>query len=302
MPEKVGLIGLGIMGRPMAKNILKAGFALTLWNRTRARIGELVALGAHAADSPKDVAAKVDIIITIVSDSPDAAEVILGANGVIEGVRAGSLVIDMSTISPQVTREMASKLAAKNVAMLDAPVSGGEKGAIEGTLSIMVGGEAAALERARPVFDALGKRIVHIGSNGMGQVCKLANQIAVALNNLSISEALVFAQKAGADPAKVLEAIQAGAAGSWAFNNYAPKILRRDFAPGFMVALQQKDLKLVLEAARAMQLSLPGTALTHELYKSIQAHGGDKEGNFALIKAIEALAGVKVGEKDQSSA
>jgi 3-hydroxyisobutyrate dehydrogenase len=294
MPEKIGLIGLGIMGRPMAKNILNAGFALTVWNRTRARMDELVGLGARGADSPQQVAENADLIITIVSDSLDVEQVILGANGVSAGARGGSLVIDMSTISPQVTQEIAARLKEKNVAMLDAPVSGGEKGAIEGTLSIMVGGDADALERARPVLSALGKRIVHIGTNGMGQVCKLANQIAVALNNLSMSEALVFAQKAGADPAKVLEAIQAGAAGSWALNNYGPKILRRDFSPGFMVNLQEKDLNLVMQAARAMQLPLPGTALTHELYKSIRAHGSDKEASFALIKAIEALAGVEV--------
>ncbi|HEY6041042.1 MAG TPA: NAD-binding protein, partial [Anaerolineae bacterium] len=198
------------------------------------------------------------------------------------------------TISPQVTREIAAQLAAKNVAMLDAPVSGGEKGAIEGTLSIMVGGDAAVLERARPVLNALGKSITHIGTTGMGQTCKLANQIAIVLNNLAMSEALVFAARAGADVSKVLAAIQGGAAGSWALNNYAPKILRRDFSPGFMVKLQQKDLKLVLQAARDLNLPLPGTALGYELNKSIQARGLDGEGNYAIIKAIEALAGVEV--------
>jgi 3-hydroxyisobutyrate dehydrogenase len=294
MAERIGLIGLGIMGKPMAKNILKAGFPLTVYNRTAARMAELVELGAQAADSPRAIAENSDIIITIVSDSPDVRAVILGEQGVIEGVRAGSVVIDMSTISPQVTREMAAALKAKDVDMLDAPVSGGEKGAIEGTLSIMVGGDAAVLARARPVFEAMGKRIVHIGENGMGQVCKLANQIAVVLNNLSMSEALVFATKAGADPAKVLEAISAGAAGSWALNNYAPKILKRDFAPGFMLSLQQKDLRLVLDAARELNLSLPGTALGYELNKSLQARGLDREGNFAIVKAIELLAGIEV--------
>jgi 3-hydroxyisobutyrate dehydrogenase len=294
MTERIGLIGLGIMGKPMGKNLLKAKFPLTVWNRSAGRDTELLELGAHAANSPREVAETSDIIVTMVSDSPDVQHVILGENGVIHGVRAGSVVVDMSTISPQVTRELATALKEKNVEMLDAPVSGGEKGAIEGTLSIMVGGDVAVLERVRPVFDAMGKRIVHIGGNGMGQVCKLANQIAVVLNNLSMSEALVFAAKSGADVSKVLEAIQAGAAGSWALNNYAPKILRRDFSPGFLVSLQQKDINLVMEASRDMQLSLPGTALTYELYKSIQAHGGDKEGNFALIKALEMLAGVEV--------
>lgn len=294
MAERIGLIGLGIMGKPMGKNLIKAGFPLTVWNRTAGRDTELVELGAQPAQSPREVAENSDIIITMVSDSPDVQAVILGEDGAIHGVRAGSVVVDMSTISPQVTRELATALKEKNVEMLDAPVSGGEKGAIEGTLSIMVGGETKVLERVRPVFDAMGKRIVHVGGTGMGQVCKLANQIAVVLNNLSMSEALVFAAKSGADVSKVLEAIQAGAAGSWALNNYAPKILRRDFSPGFLVSLQQKDLNLVMEASRDMQLSLPGTALTYELYKAIQAHGGDKEGNFALVKAIEMLAGVEV--------
>ncbi len=294
MDQHVGLIGLGIMGKPMGKNILKAGFPLTVWNRTRSRADELQALGATMANSPREVAARSDIIITIVSDSPDVQEVILGENGVIHGVKPGSVVVDMSTISPQVTREIARTLKDKGVEMLDAPVSGGEKGAIEGTLSIMVGGDAAVLERVRPVFNAMGKRIVHIGENGMGQVCKLANQIAVVLNNLSMSEALVFAAKSGADPAKVLEAIQAGAAGSWALNNYAPKILKRDFSPGFMVSLQQKDLKLVMEAARDLNLSLPGTALTYELQKALQAWGLEREGNFAVVKVLEKMAGVEV--------
>lgn len=294
MTERIGLVGLGIMGQPMGKNLVKAGFPLTVWNRTAGRDAELLEMGAQAAKSPREVAESSDIVITMVSDSPDVQAVILGENGVIHGVRAGSVVADMSTISPQVTREIADALQQKNVAMLDAPVSGGEKGAIEGTLSIMVGGDTAVLERVRPVFEAMGKRIVHIGGTGMGQVCKLANQIAVVLNNLSMSEALVFAAKAGADVAKVLEAIQAGAAGSWALNNYAPKILRRDFSPGFLVSLQQKDLNLIMEASREMRLALPGTALTYELYKSIQALGGDGEGNFALIKAIEMLAGVEV--------
>lgn len=294
MAERIGLIGLGIMGKPIGKNLLKAGFPLTVWNRSAGRDAELRELGATVAGSPRAVAENSDIIITMVSDSPDVQAVVLGENGIIHGVKPGSVLVDMSTISPQVTREIAATLKEKKVDMLDAPVSGGEKGAIEGTLSIMVGGDAAVLERVRPVFEAMGKRIVHIGENGMGQVCKLANQIAVVLNNLSMSEALVFAAKSGADVSKVLEAIQAGAAGSWALNNYAPKILRRDFSPGFLVSLQQKDLKLVMEAARDMNLSLPGTALTYELQKSLQAQGLEREGNFALVKIIEQLAGVQV--------
>ncbi len=294
MSEKIGLIGLGIMGKPMGKNLLKAGFPLTVWNRTAPRMEELIALGARGAASPQGVAENSEIVITIVSDSPDVQQVIMGDRGVIHGARAGSVVVDMSTIAPQATREIAAALKAKGVDMLDAPVSGGEKGAVEGTLSIMVGGDAAVLERVRPAFEAMGKRIVHIGENGMGQVCKLSNQIAVVLNNLAMSEALVFAAKAGADVSKVLEAVAAGAAGSWALNNYAPKILKRDFSPGFMVSLQQKDLNLVMQAARDMNLALPGAALTYELQKALQAWGLEREGNFALVKVIEQMAGVEV--------
>ncbi len=294
---KVGLIGLGIMGKPMARNLLKAGFPVTVYNRTRPRADELRGLGASVADSPRGVAAQSEIVVTIVSDSPDVRAVILGPDGVIEGARAGSIVIDMSTISPLVTREIACMLMGKGVHMLDAPVSGGEKGAIEGTLSIMVGGDAAVLERARPVLLAMGKTITHIGSNGMGQVCKLANQIAIGLHNLSISEALIFAAKAGADPEKVMVAIQGGAANSWAFQVLAPKILKRDFSPGFMVKLQQKDLRLVLDAARELHLPLPGTSLTHQLYQAVETRGGGGEGNHALVKALEALAGIEVGKK-----
>jgi 3-hydroxyisobutyrate dehydrogenase len=295
---RVGFIGLGIMGKPMVKNLLKAGFPVTVYNRTRARAEELATLGAQVADSPRAAAAQSDITITMVSDSPDVRAVILGDQGAIEGARPGSIVIDMSTISPQVTREIAEELRAKNVQMLDAPVSGGEKGAIDGTLSIMVGGDADALERARPVLSAVGKTITHIGPNGMGQVCKLANQVAVGIQNLAMSEALLFAARAGADPAKVLQALQGGAANTWALENLAPKLLRRDFSPGFMVKLQQKDLRLVLQAAEQLNLALPGTALTHQLYGAVQAQGGDKEGNHALVKALEALAGVEVKAKD----
>src|SRR5512140_499751 len=199
---RVGLIGLGIMGLPMGKNLLKAGFPLTVYNRSRGRAEELGKLGATIANSPREVAERSDVIVTIVTDSPDVQAVILGKDGVIEGARPGTVVVDMSTISPQVTREIADALKPKGAQMLDAPVSGGEKGAIEGTLSIMVGGDADALDKARPVLLGMGKTITHIGPNGMGQVCKLANQVAVSLHNLAISEALVFAAKAGADPTR----------------------------------------------------------------------------------------------------
>jgi 3-hydroxyisobutyrate dehydrogenase len=291
---RIGLVGLGIMGRPMAENLLKAGFALTVYNRTRARAEELGRKGAQVAASPKEVASNSDVVITMVGDSPDVRSVVLGPDGVIEGARPGTVVIDMSTITPSVAREIAAALEVRDVQMLDAPVSGGEKGAIEGTLSIMVGGDATALEQVRPVLMAVGGTITHIGSNGMGQVCKLANQIAVGLNNLAMSEALAFAMKAGADMGKVLQALQGGAANSWALQVLGPKILHRDFAPGFMVSLQQKDLRLVLEEAEDLSLPLPGTALTHELYRAVQNYGGESEGNHALVKALEMLGNLEV--------
>ena len=294
---RVGFIGLGIMGKPMAENLLKAGFPLVVYNRTPRRTEELEKLGATVARSAREVAAGSEIIITIVSDSPDVLDVILGADGVIAGARKDSTVIDMSTISPRVTREIAAALRGKGVQMLDAPVSGGEKGAIEATLSIMVGGDADTLEHARPVLLAMGKTITHVGPNGMGQVCKLANQIAVGLHNLAVGESLMFAVKAGADPAKVLQALQGGAANSWAFQYLAPKILQRDFSPGFMVKLQQKDLRLVLDAARELDLPLPGTALTNQLYHAVESRGAGAEGNHALIKSLEALAGMEVKAK-----
>lgn len=294
MKTKVGLIGLGIMGRAMAKNLIKAGFPLVVWNRTPSRTEEFVANGVPVANSPRELASQAEVIISVVSDSADVGEVLLGKDGVIDGIRGGSVVIDMSTISPSATRDMCARFQEKNVAMLDAPVSGGEKGAIEATLSIMVGGDAAALERVRPVLEALGKTITHIGPSGMGQTCKLANQVAVGIHNLAMSEALVFAAKAGADVSKVLQALQGGAGASWALTNLAPKILKRDFSPGFMVALQQKDLRLVLEAAEKMQLPLPGTLLTKELYDVVEADGASREGNHALVKAIEKLGGAEV--------
>ncbi len=296
---RVGFIGLGIMGEPMARNLLKQGFPLTVYNRTRQKAEVLRAEGADVADSPRELASRAEIIITIVSDTPDVLSVVLGPNGLMEGVQAGSIVIDMSTISPQITRDIASALKPKGVQMLDAPVSGGQKGAIEGTLSIMVGGDSDALERARPVLLAMGKTITHIGPNGMGQVCKLANQIAVGLHNLAVSESLLYAAKAGADPERVLQALQGGAANSWAFQNLAPKILLRDFSPGFMVKLQQKDLRLVLDAARELKVPLPGTALTHQLYQAVETRGGGDDGNHALIQSLEALAAIEVKTKGQ---
>jgi 3-hydroxyisobutyrate dehydrogenase len=294
MTDRIGFIGLGIMGRPMARNLLKAGYPLTVWNRSQPAIEELVRDGASPGSSPEDVTHQSDVIITIVTDSPDVEKVALGPKGIIEGGRPGLVHIDMSTISPAVTRRIASRLAEKGVEMLDAPVSGGDTGAQAGTLSIMVGGKEETFQRCRPIFEVLGRTIVHCGPSGAGQTVKLCNQIVVALNNLAMCEALVFATKAGVDTRRMLEAVGAGAASSWALLNLAPRVLARDFRPGFKVAHQQKDLRLALETAEQQAVPLPGTSLVHQLFAAIEAEGLGAEGTQALVKALEKLASVEV--------
>ena len=294
MTERVGFIGLGIMGGPMAGNILKAGFPVTVWNRTASRAEPLAGAGAQVAGSPREVAAQSDIIITMVTASEDVRGVTLGEDGVVHGARSGAVVVDMSTISPQVTREIAEALQAHGIAMLDAPVSGGDVGARNATLSIMVCGDAAVVERVRPVFEAMGKKITHIGPSGAGQTCKLVNQILVVGNNMAMAEALTFATRAGVDVGRVLEAVSGGAAGSWQLSNLGPRILKRDFAPGFSIRNQQKDLRLALEAADQMGLPLMSTSLIHNLFRVLEAEGLADEGTQALVKALEKLTGVTV--------
>src|SRR5262245_11746510 len=230
---RVGFVGLGIMGRPMAKNLLKAGHTVVAYNRSAGPRAELAAAGATIAATPREAAAGAEAVITIVTDSPDVEHVILGPDGVAEGASPGTVVIDMSTISPEVTRRIGAALAERGVKMLDAPVSGGDAGAIAGTLSIMVGGDAADVETARPLFEAMGQRIVHCGSLGAGQTVKLCNQVAITGTLLGVCEALLFATKSGVDPLKMLEAVSAGAAGSWQMSNLGPRMVKRDFAPGF---------------------------------------------------------------------
>jgi len=293
----VGYIGLGIMGRGMAHNLLKAGYTLNVWNRTASRMDELASAGATPRTSPADVAAHSDIIITCVSDTPDVVAVIAGADGVLQGLRAGALVIDMSTISPQTTVDLASQVRAKGASMLDAPVSGGSEGAAKGTLSIMVGGDEADFNRALPVFQAMGKNIVLVGAQGAGQTVKLVNQILVVGNALAMSEALLFAQAGGVDVTKALAAVSGGAAGSWMLSNRGPQILNRDWRPGFTIDLQQKDLRLVLAAADDVGVPLPGTALIFQLYRTLQQAGLGHEGNHALVKALEQLARLEINAK-----
>lgn len=293
MAERIGFVGTGIMGAPMARNALKAGYAVTVTNRTLARAEPLAKDGAAVVATPREVAQRSDIVVTMVVDSPDVEEVLFGPDGVASGAHDRLLAIDMSTISPARTKQFAERAAKNTPAFrtLDAPVSGGEIGAIEARLSIMIGGDAKDVARAMPLFEALGKTIVHIGDHGAGQACKLANQVAVAINNLGVAEALVFAASQGIDLEKVRQVIAGGAGSSWAMQNYAPKMLAGDFKPGFMVDHQQKDLRNVLDNAYQEHLSLPGTSLVHSLYSALQRDGGGRDGNHAILKVIERLSG-----------
>ncbi len=299
MADQVGFIGLGIMGLPMTQNLLKAGFPVVAYNRSPGKLDQAVEAGAERGESPRDVAERSDVIVICVTATEHVEQVIYGTEdvpGVLDGVRAGSVVIDMSTISPQATREMAARLAERDVAMLDGPVSGGDQGAIAGTLSIMIGGDTEALERVRPVLEAMGSRITHCGPVGSGQTVKLCNQIAVCINNFAMAEALVFCQRSGVDPSVMLEAIAAGAAGSWQISNLGQRVVARDFAPGFKVGLQQKDLRLALEAADQLDLPLTGTSLVHQLFRAVEHEHGPDTGTQALVRALESLTGVEVGK------
>ncbi len=287
----LGFIGLGIMGQGMARNLLKHGHSVTVWNRTPEKTEALVAEGARRSESPAAVAALSDIIFVCVSDTPDVEAVILGDQGVIAGARAGSLVVDMSTISPATTRAIGARLAERGVGMLDAPVSGGSEGAAKGTLSIMVGGLAEHVERARPYLEAMGKTITHVGGPGDGQMVKLVNQILVVGNALAMSEALEFARAGGLDLQKTLAAVSGGAAGSWMLSNRGPQILADDWRPGFTIDLQQKDVRLCLREGDALGVPLLATSLVFNLYRVLQADGLGHEGNHALIKALRKLAG-----------
>jgi len=290
---RVTYIGIGIMGDPMTRNLLAAGYPVTVHNRTRAKAEALVEAGATVADSPAAAADGADFILSCVPDSPDVRLVYLGASGVAETAKRGAIAIDFSTISPAVAREVAEGMAAKGVPMLDAPVSGGDIGAKKGTLSIMVGGDADAFERARLLLEVMGKTITHCGPSGAGQQTKLCNQVLCAVNLAAVSEALVLAQRAGLDPDKMLVAVSGGAAGSWALSNLAPKILAGDFAPGFMIDLILKDLRLVFESARQAGVSLPATALVQQVYTAAQANGLGRAGTQAIYKMFAQLAGQK---------
>jgi 3-hydroxyisobutyrate dehydrogenase len=294
MPDlRVGFIGLGIMGRPMAGHILRNGYPLTVFNRTRSKTQELVSKGAQVADSPAEVASVSEVIITMVSDSPDVEEVVSGANGILEGVKPHSVIIDMSTISPEVERRLNRELETRDTVLIDAPVSGGDVGARNATLSIMVGGDREAFERVLPLLEVMGSSVTYCGPVGCGQLTKLCNQILVSASLVGVSEALVFAQKNGLDPAVMIEAVKGGAAGSWQLSNLGPKVVARNFSPGFMVDLIQKDLRLVLEAAASARASLPATALVHQLFRSVQAQGEGQQGTQSLARVLENLSDLR---------
>jgi len=287
--KRVGFIGTGIMGRPMARNLLRAGYPLTVHNRTESKVRELLSQGAAWAATPSDVAANSDVVITCVTDTLDVRAVLLGQNGVIEKARPGLICVDMSTISPSATREMGDILQAKGIILIDAPISGGEIGAIEGKLSIMMGGPKAAVEEVRPIMEVMGRTVTYCGPLGAGQMTKLANQIMVIHTIMSIAEGLAFAEKAGLDLETTLKVTSAGAAGSHSLKALGPKIIAGDLKPAFMVDLQQKDLRLVLEYAEQLRQPLPGVALAKQLLAVLQARGRGKDGTHALIDVIRQL-------------
>lgn len=296
MSGPVGFVGLGIMGAGMAGNLLKAGHDVVVWNRTAARAEPLVEKGAVAAATPHAVAEQCEVVFVCVSDTPDVEAVLFGSDGLAEGLRKGSLVVDCSTVSPSATRTWAGRLAEAGVSFVDAPVSGGSEGAANGTLSIMVGGAAEDVERARPYLEAMGKTITHLGEVGTGQICKLVNQILVVVNMLAVSEALVFAKAGGLDLEKTLTAVTGGAAGSWMLANRGPQVIARDWRPGFRLDLQQKDLRLVLETADSLGVPTLATSTVFHLYRTLEREGLGAEGNHALVKALERLSGFEASQ------
>jgi len=287
----VGYIGLGLMGKSIARNIHNAGFPLVVYNRSRAAVDELVAEGAKAASSPAELAAQVEAVFTALPDTPDVEKVVLGERGILAGAQAGLIWVDNSTIKPAAARSLAAQLSLRGVLSLDAPVSGGEIGARNGTLAIMVGGPAEALEKIMPVFRAMGKTITHVGEAGAGQVAKAANQIMAAAQMVAMAELLIFSQKAGVDPQKVVQAIQGGAAQCWTLDVKPPRLFAGNRLPGFKARMQAKDLNIILETAREYGIPLPSAAIDAQLYHAMLQNGMGELDNSAVIGIIEALAG-----------
>jgi 2-hydroxy-3-oxopropionate reductase len=292
MGDRIGFIGLGIMGRPMARNLVAAGFELTVHSRSPGPVDELVEVGAAAAVSPAEVAEASDVTITMLPDTPDVEQVISGEGGVIGGARPGSLVIDMSSIDPGPTRVMAAALAEREVAMLDAPVSGGEKGAVDAALSIMVGGDEAAFARATPVFEALGATIVHVGPSGSGQVCKACNQLVVAATIEAVAEALLLAERSGVDAARVREALLGGFAGSKILEVHGQRMIDATFDPGFRIRLHRKDARIIEEAASATGTPIPSFAVVLEqLQRAVEAGDGERDHSALYAELVREAAG-----------
>lgn len=294
MTARIGFIGLGIMGKPMAQNLSKAGYPLAVYARRPDMMDPLVSMGATACENPQAVAAQSDIIFTIVSDTPDVEQVILGEQGVIQGAQAGSVVVDMSTISPSATRHMAELLAKKGIHMMDAPVSGGEQGAIDGTLSIMVGGKEETFQTVLPLFEVMGKNIVHVGEHGAGQVTKACNQIVIAQTLVAVSEAFILARVSGADPAKVRAALLGGFAGSRVLETHGQRILDHNFKPGFKARLHQKDMRISMEAAHEMGIALPGASLATQYLNALIGEGLGEEDSSAVATILEKVSGVTI--------
>ena len=290
--EHVGWIGTGVMGGPMAGHLLVGGYTLTVFNRSRARAETLLARGATWADSPRVVGERSDVVFTMVGHPHDVRAVVLGPDGVLAGARAGMVLVDMTTSEPSLAREIAERASARGVRTLDAPVSGGDVGAREGRLSVMVGGPADVLARVRPLLACFAATITHAGDAGAGQHTKMANQILIASGMIGVCEALLYGYKAGLDPARMLAAVQGGAAGSWSLTTYAPRMLARDFAPGFMVEHFLKDLGIALAEAKGLGLALPGLALAEQLYVALSAEGHGRNGIHALVLALARLSNV----------
>ncbi len=298
MAEQIGLIGLGIMGKPMARNLVKAGYTLVVHNRSRSAVDELVAESdaISAATTPREVAEQVKTIVTMLPDSPDVDAVVFGDDGLLEAMGSGSLLVDMSTIAPATAIAVSEAFATRGAAALDAPVSGGDKGAIAGTLSIMVGGEEADFERAKPIFEAVGKTIVHVGASGAGQTVKACNQVVVALNYAAVSEALVLGSKAGVDPEKIIEVLNGGLAASRVLEMRGPTMVQHNFEPGFRVNLHRKDLGIAMATAKENDVPLPVTALISQLFDALATNGRGELDHSALLTLFEDLAQHKVGD------
>jgi len=293
MAERVGFIGLGIMGKPMAQNLIGAGYDLVVYNRTREKAEELE--GATVAESPKEVAENSDIVITMLPDSPQVEEVLAGEDGVLEGVKDGALIVDMSTISPVVTEELSEKAKEKGASMLDAPVSGGDVGAIEGTLAIMVGGNEEDFERALPLFEVMGGAVTHVGPSGAGQVVKAANQIVVALTIEAVSEALVLGSKGGVAPEKILDVLGGGLAGNKVMEAKREKLLEHSFDPGFRIELHHKDLGIALAAGREYGVTLPVTAVVDQMLQDLEVRGRGDQDHSAILTLIEESSAHEIG-------